>query len=118
MREYTIDVKNKPLGRVASEIANILQGKDDPAYDPKDRGEVRVYVQNIDQVKVTGKKNEQKIYYRHTGYMGHLKERTYKEAFARDPKWVLQNAVKGMLPKNRLQSERMKQMVFLSKDAK
>lgn len=114
MREYTVDVKNRPLGRVASEIANILQGKDSPLYNPKDRGDVRVTIKNIKHIKITGKKADQKIYYHHTGFIGHMKEKTYNEAFARDPRWVLRNAVKGMLPKNRLTSERMKQMIFVS----
>lgn len=112
MREYTVDAKGKYLGRLATEIALLLQGKDMPTYDPKDQGDVRVIVKNITGVKVSGKKAEQKVYYHHTGYIGHMKEKTYEEAFAKDPKWVLRHAVQGMLPKNRLAAKRIKQLVF------
>ena len=112
MREYTIDAKNKHLGRLATEIALLLQGKDMPTYNPKDQGDVRVIVKNITDVKVTGKKADQKIYYHHTGFIGHMKEKTYTEAFTKDPKWVLRHAVQGMLPKNRLAAQRIKRLVF------
>ncbi|MFH1188483.1 MAG: 50S ribosomal protein L13 [bacterium] len=118
MQEYKVDAKNRPVGRIASEIAILLQGKATPLYNPKDSGDVRVFVSNIENIKVTGKKAKQKVYYHHTGYIGHLKEKTYQEAFDKNPEWVLRNAVKGMLPKNKLLSVRMKQLVFVSKKDK
>ena len=69
-------------------------------------------VKNIRFLRVSGKKADQKTYYRHTGYMGHLKSKTYKEAFAKNPEWVLRHAVLGMLPKNFLRSRRIKLMIF------
>lgn len=112
MTDHVIDVKNKSLGRVASEIAVLLQGKDTPDYNPRKVGSNRVVIKNIKLLKVTGRKADQKTYYRHTGYMGHLRSKTYKEAFAKNPEWVLRHAVLGMLPKNFLRSRRIKFLVF------
>ncbi len=112
MAEIIIDAKNEKLGRLASKISSILQGKDKVSYEARLEGGNTVTVKNIRLIEVTGRKAAQKIYYHHTGYMGHLKEKTYAEAFAKDPKWVLRNAVRGMLPKNRLQAKRLKQLVI------
>lgn len=105
--EYTIDAKGKILGRLASEIAVLLQGKNSAHYEPRVRGNNRVYVKNAGGIIVSGGKEEKKIYYRHTGYMGHLRERTYAEAFTLSPEKVLRNAVTHMLPKNWLRDRRM-----------
>ncbi len=112
MKQHTIDVKDKSLGRVASEIAFLLQGKNTPEYEPNKRGNNIVFVKNIHLVRITGKKADQKIYYRHSGRPGNLKKTTYKIAFKRNPEWVMRNAVKGMLPKNKLQKERLKLLKF------
>ncbi len=106
--EYTIDAKGKHLGRLASEIAVILQGKRQATYNPRLRGEDRVTVKNAKGIVVTGNKETQKVYYRHTGYMGHLREKTHKEAFAQSPEKVLRRAVEHMLPRNWIRAERMK----------
>lgn len=108
--EYIIDAKNKKLGRLASEIAVILQGKKSVAYEPRLRGEDRVVVKNISGIIVTGGKESKKIYYRHTGYMGHLKEELFKDAFAKSPEKVLRRVVEHMLPKNSLKSKRIKML--------
>lgn len=110
--KHIIDAKNESLGRVASEIAFLLQGKNTPQYEPHKRGNNVVLVKNVNLVKVTGRKAEQKIYYRHSGMPGHLKKTTYKVAFERNPEWVIRHAVKGMLPKNKLQKERLKMLKF------
>ena len=110
--DHIIDVKGKPLGRVASEIAVILQGKNLPSYEPRMEGGERVIVKNIGGVVLTGKKTDQKIYYKHTGPLGHLKERKFKDVFAKDPSWVLRHAVNLMLPKNRLRAKRMRHLIF------
>lgn len=110
--DYTIDAKNKKLGRLASEIAVILQGKNNPQYEPRLEGEDRVIVKNADKIVLTGNKVEQKVYYRHSGPLGHLKVRAYKEVFKRDPAWVLRNAVRLMLPKNRLRARRIKKLII------
>lgn len=110
--DHTIDVKNKYLGRVASEIALILQGKKNVNYNPRLLGGDRVIVKNILDLKISGRKRINKIYYRHTGYMGHLKERTYADVISKDPGFALRHAVRGMLPKNFLKDKRLKRLII------
>ncbi len=110
--EHIIDAKNRKLGRLASEIARILQGKHTPAYNPRLLGAERVVVKNIRKLDIPRKKALQKTYYRHAGKLGHLKERRLEEIFEKRPSWVLLHAVRLMLPKNRLQSKRLKQLVI------
>ncbi len=99
---WVIDAADKTLGRVAAQVANLLMGKHKPIYAPHiDTGDY-VLVINAAKVKVTGKKAEQKIYYRHSGYPGGLKSPSFKEVFSRKPVLVVELAVKGMLPHNRL----------------
>lgn len=111
--DYKIDAKNKPLGRIASEVAVILQGKKSTAYAPNKAGSDRVLLSNYTKIAMTGRKNTEKIYYRHTGYMGHLKERSFGEAFTKNPKQVIRDAVRRMLPKNFLNAKRIKNLVFV-----
>lgn len=111
--DYHIDAKNKILGRVASDVALILQGKKSAKYNPRLIGGDRALVSNCEDIKVTGDKMKDKIYYRHTGYVGHLKEMTLEQMFAKDPKRVLREAVRRMLPKNFLNQKRMKNLVFV-----
>ncbi len=111
--EHHIDAKNKILGRLASEISLILQGKKSAAYEPNRVSDDKVYVKNYEDIKVTGNKTTQKIYYHHTGYVGHLKELTYEKKFAKDPKSVLRQAVRKMLPKNFLNQKRLKNLIFV-----
>lgn len=97
-----IDLSGRPLGRVATEIADIIRGKNRPTYTPNtDTGDFVVAI-NASQIKLTGNKMDKKIYYRHSGFMGGLKQRTAQEQMDRDPTVLLQKAVKGMLPKNNL----------------
>ena len=99
---WVVDAADKTLGRVASQVANLLMGKHKPTYAPHiDTGDYVVVI-NAAKVKVTGKKEEQKIYYRHSGYPGGLKSPTFRELFNNHPTRVVEHAVKGMLPKNRL----------------
>ncbi|HID31664.1 MAG TPA: 50S ribosomal protein L13 [Desulfobacterales bacterium] len=99
---FVVDAEGKTLGRLASEIAKILKGKHKPIYTPHlDVGDY-VIVINADKVRVTGKKLQQKIYYRHSGYPGGLKSMPLAEMLRRHPTRVLELAVRGMLPKNRL----------------
>lgn len=109
---YLIDAKGKVLGRLASKIAILLQGKHKENFDPaKDMGDF-VVVKNVEKMKITGQKLEKKKYYRHSGYIGGLKEIKMKEIFKKDPKKVLIEAVSGMLPKNRLRKKRLKRLKF------
>ena len=99
---YLIDAKGKTLGRIATQIANILRGKNKPTFTPYvDCGDFVVVV-NAKYVKLTGRKLEQKKYYRHSGYIGGLKETTAADMLDKYPERVIVHAVKGMLPKNRL----------------
>jgi large subunit ribosomal protein L13 len=99
---HVVDAAGKTLGRLASQVANLLMGKHKPIYSPHlDAGDY-VIVINAAQVRVSGKKDEQKIYYRHSGYPGGLKSSTFKEVFSSQPTRVIERAVKGMLPHNRL----------------
>ncbi|NOZ72946.1 MAG: 50S ribosomal protein L13 [Chloroflexi bacterium] len=99
---YVVDAQGKTLGRLATEIAKILRGKHKPIFTPHvDCGDY-VIVINADKIHVTGKRLDQKIYYRHSGYIGGLKEVTLRRMLETHPERVIQLAVKGMLPKNRL----------------
>ena len=97
-----VDAEGKTLGRLATQIAERLRGKNKPQFAPHvDIGDFVVVV-NAEKIAVTGKKLEQKIYYKHSGYPGGLRERTLREQLQRQPTEVLRKAVKGMLPRNRL----------------
>jgi large subunit ribosomal protein L13 len=111
--EHHIDAKNRPLGRVASEIAVILQGKKSASYEKNRVSDDKVLVTNYEQIALTGNKRAEKTYYHHTGYVGHLKELSFEQKFAKDPKWVLRQAVRKMLPKNFLNQKRLKNLVFV-----
>jgi large subunit ribosomal protein L13 len=109
---HTIDAKDKSLGRIATGIAVLLRGKQKPEFVPyKDIGDF-VVVKNIEKVRITGKKMEQKKYYHHSGWMGGLKEISLKDLFKKNPSEVLKKAVYGMLPKNKLRSEQIKRLKF------
>lgn len=99
---YVVDAEGKTLGRLASEVANVLRGKKKPIYTPHiDTGDY-VIVVNAEKVKTTGKKLEQKKYYHHSEYVGGMKEATLKEMMQKKPEFVIIHAVKGMLPKGPL----------------
>jgi large subunit ribosomal protein L13 len=99
---YVVDADGQTLGRLATEIANVLRGKGKPQYTPHvDTGDFIVVV-NAEKVHVTGNKLDQKLYYRHSGYPGGLRSRTLREQLDRRPEEVIRKAVRGMLPKNRL----------------
>jgi large subunit ribosomal protein L13 len=111
--EYTIDCKGKVLGRIASEIAIILQGKKNPNYNPRLEGDDKVIVKNVSKLVLTGNKAKQKVYYSHTTQIGHLKERKFKDVVAKHGMgWVLRKAVLRMLPKNKLQARRIKKLII------
>ena len=99
---YVVDATGYTLGRLASEVAKVLRGKNKPTYTPSiDTGDY-VIVVNAEKVKVTGKKLDQKVYYRHSEYVGSLKETTLREMLNKHPERVIESAVKGMLPKGPL----------------
>jgi large subunit ribosomal protein L13 len=99
---YIFDASGKTLGRLAAKIATVLRGKHQPTYTPHVDMANRVVVVNAEKVIVTGKKYERKKYYHHSGYMGGLKEKTFREMLQQKPEMIIQHAVSGMLPKNKL----------------
>jgi len=108
-----IDAENKSLGRLAAQVAVLLRGKNKPNFVPyKDVGDT-VIVKNVDKMRFTGNKLENKNYFRFTGYLGNLKKATLKEFLAKKgPKEVLRTAVMGMLAKNKLRSRQIKRLKF------
>jgi large subunit ribosomal protein L13 len=107
---YLVDASDKVLGRLASQIAKYLRGKHKPEYTPHTDAGDYVIVVNAAQIKVTGKKKQDKIYYRHSGYPGGLKEITFAKLQAKDPTKIIELAVKGMLPKNPLGREMLRKL--------
>ena len=104
---YVVDASGMVLGRLASEVASVLRGKNKPEFTPNvDTGDYVVVI-NAEKIKVTGRKLDQKIYYRHSDYVGSLKETTLREMLAKHPERVIEFAVKGMLPKGPLGREMM-----------
>ena len=107
---YVVDAEGQTLGRMASEVAKVLRGKNKAIYTPHiDTGDY-VIVVNADKIKVTGKKLDQKIYYHHSDYVGGMKETTLKEMLANKPERVIELAVKGMLPKGPLGRQMYKKL--------
>jgi large subunit ribosomal protein L13 len=107
---YVVDAKDLVLGRVASEVAKVLSGKNKPIYTPHvDTGD-HVIVLNVDKVVLTGKKLDQKIYRYHTGHIGGLKETKYRDMMLNKPEEVFMHAVKGMLPKNKMGRKMIKKL--------
>jgi large subunit ribosomal protein L13 len=101
-RWYVVDAEGQTLGRLATRIADVLRGKDTPQYTPHVDTGAFVVVVNAERIHVTGKKLDEKLYYRHSGYPGGLRSRPLREQLERRPTEVLRKAVKGMLPRNRL----------------
>ncbi|MDO8515690.1 MAG: 50S ribosomal protein L13 [bacterium] len=116
--QYTIDAQSKPFGRIASEVASILQGKKKASYDPRLAGSDKVVIKNLSKIAITGNKAKGRVYYRHTGYMGHVREATFEEAFGKNAQKVFREAVRHMLPKNRLAVIRLKNLSFVEEEAK
>lgn len=107
---YVVDAENKVLGRLASEIANRLRGKHKPTFSAFiDNGDF-IIVTNADKIKLTGNKWDDKIYYRHTSYMGGLKETSAKDLMTKHPTDLVMFAVKGMLPRNKIGAAQLKKL--------
>ena len=107
---YVVDAEGATLGRLASEIAKVLRGKNKPEYTPHiDTGDY-VIVVNAEKVKVTGKKLQQKVYYNHSDYVGGMRETTLAELLAKKPEKVIEFAVKGMLPKGPMGRDMIKKL--------
>ncbi len=111
--DYHIDAKNKILGRVATDISLMLQGKKSATFERNRVSADKVYVTNYESITVTGKKATDKVYYKHTGYVGHLKEKSFEQHMAKDPRFVLRQAVRKMLPRNFLTQKRLNNLIFV-----
>lgn len=116
---YVVDATDMTLGRLAAGVASVLRGKNKPTFTPHiDTGDYVIIV-NADKIKVTGKKLDQKIYHRHSEYVGGMKETTLREMLAKKPERVIEMAVKGMLPKGPLGREMYKKLyVYAGPDHK
>ena len=116
---YVVDAADMTLGRMASEVAKVLRGKNKPIFTPHmDTGDYVIIV-NAEKIKVTGKKMDQKIYYRHSDYVGGMKETKLKDKLAKKPEEVIELAVKGMLPKGPLGRQMYKKLfVYAGPDHK
>src|SRR4030095_6558219 len=109
-RWYVVDAEGQTLGRLATQIADTLRGKRKPEYTPHvDTGDFVVGV-NAEKIRATGKKRDEKMYYRHSGYPGGLRSRTLGEMLERQPEEVIRKAVKGMLPRNRLGRQQLRKL--------
>ena len=107
---YLIDCSEKTLGRLSVRVANILRGKTKPEYTPNaDVGDFVILI-NAKNIKVTGSKTDDKVYYSHSGYPGGIKQINFKNLLEKDPEKVLRNSIKGMLPKNRLNRQIIKKL--------
>ena len=115
-KTYKIDASNKKLGRLATEIASILQGKNQPEFLPYKLSNNKVIVFNTTKIVVTGKKFENKKYFHHSGYPGGIKEISFKDLFEKDPNEPLKKAVHGMLPKNKLRDKMIKNLKLYAKE--
>ena len=107
---FVLDVKDKVLGRIATKIADRIRGKDKPTFTPHTDGGDYVIVINAEKIKVTGSKFDTKKYYHHSLYPGGLKTQTFKELNIKNPEKIIFNAVKGMLPKNKLGKSMIKKL--------
>jgi large subunit ribosomal protein L13 len=114
---HVIDASGRVLGKLATEAAQLIMGKHKPTYTRHlDVGDY-VVVTNASKIVLTGNKREQKVYHRHTGYPGGLKTVTFEKMIAEKPTWVIEHAVKGMLPKNRLGAAMLKKLKVYTGDA-
>jgi large subunit ribosomal protein L13 len=113
--DYHIDAKGKKLGRLATEIAMILQGKKSAKYDPRLVGDDKVFLSNYKEILVTDVKGVDKKYHRHTGYMGHLRTLSFAQKFEKDPARFIWDTVRHMIPKNFLNQKRRKNLIFVEK---
>ena len=112
-----VDASDKTLGRLSTNIAKILMGKNKPEYTPHNDVGDYVVVINAEKIKVTGNKNEQKMYYRHTGYPGGIKSQNFNDLIASYPDRIITSAVKGMLPKNKLSNSVIKKLKVYKRES-
>lgn len=113
-KEYLLDAAGQSLGRLASVVAGLLLAKDSASYEKNWPLEREIKIKNIDKVKFTGKKLENKVYYYHTGYIGHLKQIKLKTLFQKNPGELFKRVLRGMLPKNKWRDKLLKRIKFVN----
>lgn len=111
-QHHVIDAAGKPVGRVATQAATLLRGKHKPSFEPHKENMDTVEIKNAKLAVFTGKKMKQKMYIRHSGYLGSLKSVSAEEMMDTKPEFILQTAIEHMLPKNRLQAKMMKRLTI------
>lgn len=112
VQTHVIDATGRPVGRLATQVVGLLRGKQKPSFEPHVENKDIVEIQNVSKMVFTGKKMQQKVYLRHSGYLGSLKGKTAGDIMAKDPAWVLRYAVDHMLPKNRLRAKMMTRLII------
>lgn len=117
METYTFDASKEPLGRIATKIAVLLMGKHRPSFEHHRKEAVRVVVTNSNRIQLSGRKWKQKMYYRHSGYLGNLKSLSAEWMLGRDSRRLIYLAVWGMLPKNKLRKQLIRNMVIYKNEA-
>jgi large subunit ribosomal protein L13 len=111
--DYIIDAKNKRLGRIASEAATALQGKNQASYEKNKAGDIKVIIKNAKLVELSGKKEDKKYYFRHSGFLGGIKKIFFKDLVAKKGiSEIIRKAVIGMLPDNKLRNVRIKKLII------
>ena len=110
---YVVDAADKRLGQLSVIIANCLRGKNEAGFTPHSDMGSYVIVINAEKIELSGKKEQDKLYYRHSGYLGHLKSRNVATQRIRNPRKILESAISGMLPKNKLRSCQMKRLILV-----
>lgn len=116
METYVLDASENSLGRIAAKAAILLMGKNRPTFERHVKKPVTVIVKKSDELRLTGRKWQQKIYYRHSGYLGHLKETTAEKMKKKDSRRMVYAAVMGMLPKNKLRARMIKNLKIFKGD--
>lgn len=111
-KTYTIDASSKPLGRIASQTASILRGKNSPDFKPNIPPSIKVKILNVSKIKLSDKKMKEKTYKSYSGYPGGLKEKTFESLFKRSPEAAFRKVVEGMLPRNKLRKRILKNLIF------
>jgi len=112
MKTHELDATNQSLGRLASKIASLLRGKDDPAYQPNISPNVKVVIKNLDKIKFSGNKMDTKVYYHYSGFPGGMKERSLESEWKKKPQEVLRQSVYRMLPPNRQRDKIIQNLKF------
>ena len=112
VKSYTVDANNRSLGRMASEVAILIRGKNSPDYSPQNLPQVEVVISNIDKVKISEKKLDTTFYYKYSGYPGGMKRKSIREIYEKSPKTLFLKVIDNMIPANKLKKHILKRIRF------